>query len=123
MRRTMQNYRWMDTQFKRAIGAQFKPNLNGEILIFRYPQPAAHLFHTMWCPPLRIVVVNAQSENGKVVFDQVIKPWRFVNLPVGNLVLEMDPSTKYNEVLQSILSTSSKRPRIPGGLSVGGTDS
>jgi hypothetical protein len=119
----MQNYHWMDTQFERAMGAQFKPSLNGEILIFSYPHPSAHVFHTMWCPPLRIVVVNAQSENGKVVFDRVIKPWRVVNLPVGNLVLEMDPSTEYNEVLESILSTSSKRPCIPDGLSVGGTDS
>ena len=121
--RTMQNYHWMDTQVKRAMGAQFKSSLNGEILIFSYPHPAAHLFHTMWCPPLRIVVVNAQSEDGKVVFDQVVKPWRFVNLPAGNLVLEMDPNTEYTEVLQSILSTSSKRSRIPDGLAVGGTDS
>jgi hypothetical protein len=88
-----------------------------------YPQPSAHLFHTMWCPPLRIVVVNAQSEDGGVVFDRVVQPWRFVNLPAGNLVLEMDPDTEYTEVLQSILSTSTKRPHIPDGLPVGGTDS
>ena len=119
----MQNYHWMDTRLKRAMGAQFKPSLMGEILVFSYPHPAEHLFHTMWCPPLRIVVVNAQSEDGKVVFDQVVKPWRFVNLPAGNLVLEMDPNTEYTEVLHSILSTSPKRPRIPDGLPVGGTDS
>ena len=119
----MQNYHWMDTRLKRALGAQFKPSLKGDILIFRYPHPAAHLFHTMWCPPLRIVVVNAQSEDGNVVFDQVVEPWRFVNLPVGNLVLEMDPDTEYTEVLHGILSTSQKRPHIPDGLPVGGTDS
>ncbi len=119
----MQNYHWMDTQLKRAMGAQFKPSLNGEILIFSYPHPSAHLFHTMWCPPLRIVVVDAQSEDGRVVFDRVVEPWRFVNLPAGNLVLEMDPDTEYTEVLHSILSTSAKRPHIPGGLPVGGTDS
>ena len=121
--RTMQNYHWMDTKLKRAIGAQFKSNLKGEIMVFPYPHPAAHLFHTMWCPPLRIVVVDAQPEDGKVVFDQVIKPWRFVNLPAGNLVLEMDPNTEYTEVLPSILSASQKRPRIPDNLPVGGTDS
>ena len=121
--RTMQNYHWMDTKLKRAIGAQFKSNLKGEIMVFPYPHPAAHLFHTMWCPPLRIVVVDAQPEDGKVVFDQVIKPWRFVNLPAGNLVLEMDPNTEYTEVLPSILSASQKRPCIPDNLPVGGTDS
>ena len=72
--RIMQNYHWMDTRLKRALGAQFKPSLKDDILIFRYPHPATHLFHTMWCPPLRIVVVNAQSEDGKVVFDQVVEP-------------------------------------------------
>jgi len=119
----MQNYHWMDTRLKRALGAQFKPSLKGDILIFRYPQSAGHLFHTMWCPPLRIVVVNAQSDAGKVVFDQVVEPWHFVNLPVGDLVLEMDPNTEYTEVLPSILGASQKRPRIPDGLPVGGTDS
>ncbi|HLO13620.1 MAG TPA: hypothetical protein VK206_02250, partial [Anaerolineales bacterium] len=121
--RTMQNYHWMDTRLQRAIGAQFKHSLNGEILVFSYPHPSEHLFHTLWCPPLRIVAVNTQTEESKVVFDQVVKPWRFVNLPVGNLVLEMDPSTEYTEVLQRILSTSQKRPRIPDNLLVGGTDS
>jgi hypothetical protein len=119
----MQKYHWMDTQFKRAKGAQFKSSLNGEILVFGYPHPAVHMFHTMWCPPLRIVVVDAQSEEGRVVFDRVVKPWRFVNLPPGNLVLEMDPDTEYTEVLQSILSNSTKRTHIPDGLPVGGTDS
>ena len=119
----MQNYHWMDTRLKRTLGAQFKSSLKGDILIFPYPHPAAHLFHTMWCPPLRIVVVNAQLEDGKVVFDQVVEPWRFVNLPVGDLILEMDPDTEYTEVLDGVLSDSQTRPRIPDGLPVGGTDS
>lgn len=119
----MQNYHWMDTRIKRAIGAQFKPDLNGEILVFHYPHPAAHLFHTMWCPPLRIVVVNAYSEDTKVIFDQVIEPWRFVNLPIGDFVLEMDPNTDYAAALPGILKESQKNPRIPADLPVGGTDS
>jgi hypothetical protein len=119
----MQNYRWIDTRLQRAIGAQFKTSLNGEILVFSYPHTASHLFHTMWCPPLRIVVVDVQSDSSKVVFDRVVEPWHFVNLPAGNLVLEMDPTTDYTEALQSILSTSQKRPHIPDGLPVGGTDS
>jgi hypothetical protein len=97
--------------------------LNGEILVFRYPHTASHLFHTMWCPPLRIVVVDALSESGKVVFDCVVEPWHFVNLPAGNLVLEMDPTTDYTEVLPSILGTSQKKPHIADDLPVGGTDS
>jgi hypothetical protein len=119
----MQNYRWIDTRLKRAMGAQFKTSLNGEILVFSYPHTASHLFHTMWCPPLRIVVVDAHSESGKVVFDRVVEPWRFVNLPAGNFVLEMDPNTDYTEALQSILSTSQKRPHVSDDLPVGGTDS
>lgn len=119
----MQNYHWMDTRLKRAFGAQFKPSLRGDILVFSYPHPSKHLFHTLWCPPLRIVAVNTQMKESKVVFDQVIMPWRFVNLPAGDLILEMDPNTEYTDVLESILSTSNKRPRIPDGLPVGGTDS
>src|SRR5215218_4345625 len=115
----MQNYQWMDTRLKRALGAQFKPSLKGDILIFPYPHPSEHLFHTMWCPPLRIVVVDAQSQDRKVVFDRVVQPWSFLNLPAGDLVLEMDPNTEYTETLQSILSTPSKKHRIPDGLSVG----
>jgi len=119
----MQNYYWMDTRLKRAIGAQFKPSLNGEILVFSYPHPAEHLFHTMWCPPLRIVAVNTQTEESKVVFDQVVQPWRFVKLPAGDIILEMDPKTEYKPVLGDILSTAEKMPRIPDDLPVGGTDS
>ena len=119
----MQNYHWMDTRLKRALGAQFKLSLKGDILLFPYPHPSAHLFHTMWCPPLRIVVVNAHSQDRKVVFDRVVKPWSFVNLPAGDLVMEMDPQTEYIETLQSILGTPSKKHSMPDGLSVGGTDS
>ena len=83
----MQHYHWMDTRLKRALGAQFKRSMRDDILIFRYPHPSTHLFHTMWCPPLRIVAVNTQTEKSKVVFDQVVQPWRFVKLPAGDMVL------------------------------------
>lgn len=121
--RTMQNYHWMDTRLKRALGAQFKRSLRGDVLVFRYPHPSTHLFHTMWCPPLRIVAVNTQTEKSKVVFDQVIQPWRFVKLPAGDIILEMDPKTDYEPVLGNILNTAEKMPRIPYDLPVGGTDS
>lgn len=114
---------WMNSWLQRLLGAQFRRNLNGGILIFRYPHPAAHTFHTMWCPLLRIVVLENDSENAKVHFDKIVKPWRFVLLPPGELILEMDPETDYRAVLPEILQKSQSEPRISRNLPIGGTDS
>ena len=76
----------------------------------------------MWCPPLRIVAVNTQTEESKVVFDQVVQPWRFVK-PCRRHHLRMDPKTNYEPVLGNILNTAEKMPRIPDDLPVGGVDS
>lgn len=119
----MQTYHWMNTRLQKALGAQFKRKLGEKILVFRYPYPAARLFHTLWCPPLRVVVVDDDTESAKVVFDKVVKPWRFVTLPAGKLVLEMDPDVEYGEALERILDISKSMPQIPDHMPVGGTDS
>ncbi|HEX2997909.1 MAG TPA: hypothetical protein VHP14_24005 [Anaerolineales bacterium] len=113
-------YRWIKTWLERLIGAQFRKNLNGEILIFRYPYSAPRTFHTMWCPPLRIVVLDSDA---KVLFDKIVKPWRFVFLPPGELILEMDPDTDYGEIVPEITQKSKSQPRISRDLPIGGTDS
>jgi hypothetical protein len=113
----------MNTSLKRFIGAQFRKSLDGEVLVFRYPHPAQHLFHTMWCPPLRIVVLASDYVDAPVLFDQVIKPWSFVSLPAGKLVLEMDPDTDYRIVLPEITLTSRKTSILSEDLPIGGTDS
>ena len=119
----MQKHDWMNTRLQRAIGAQFSRKLGEKILIFRYPFPATRLFHTLWCPPLRIVVLDNDTESARVVFDQVIKPWRFVSLPAGMLVLEMDPGVEYAEDLKTIREISQGMPRISDDQPVGGMDS
>jgi hypothetical protein len=116
-------YQWMNTSLKRLIGAQFNKNLNGEVLVFRYPYPAARVFHTMWCPPLRIVVLSSSSIDSEVLFDRIVKPWHFIQLPAGELILEMDPDTDYRTVLPEITQTSRIMPVISNDLPVGGTDS
>jgi hypothetical protein len=113
----------MNTSIKRLIGAQFRKNLNGEILIFRYPTRATRMFHTMWCAPLRIVVLESDSSDARVLYDKIVEPWRFVLLPAGELVLEMDPGTDYAPALQEITKTSRKAPKITQDLPIGGIDS
>lgn len=116
-------YQWMDTHYKRMMGAQFKASLGQEIFVFHYPHPAKRLFHTMWCPPLRIVVLNIDNVSQEVLFDQIVQPWRFVNLPAGRIVLEMDPDDDYKDILPEILSTVGAVQKIDSNLLVGGTDS
>jgi len=113
----------MNTSLKRVIGAQFRKSLEGDVLVFRYPHPTKHIFHTMWCPPLRIVVLASDCVNAPVLFDQVVNPWRFVSLPAGQLVLEMDPETDYRAILPEITQESRKTPILSDDLPIGGTDS
>lgn len=70
---------------RRAIGAMFKkPHQVGEI-VFRYRRSRSRLFHTFFCPPLRI---RAFEASGRKVFDRVIPPGRVVKLPPCVLVIE-----------------------------------
>jgi hypothetical protein len=116
-------YKWMNTWFSHMMGAQFRKSLVGEVLVFKYPHAAPRVFHTMWCPLLRIVVLDSDLFDAKVLFDKVVEPWRFVSLPAGMLVLEMDPDCDYKEVLCEITKASRSKPVISDSLPIGGTDS
>lgn len=71
--------------FRRAIGAMFrKPHQVGKI-VFRYRHPRPRLFHTFFCPPLRIQAFEA---SGRKVFDRVVPPGQIVKLPPCVLVIE-----------------------------------
>ena len=69
----------------------FKRGLGDTALVFQFPRPAARLFHTFFCPPLRIL---ALSEGGQIIHDQVVGPNRFVRLPPTRTVIEIDPQRK-----------------------------
>jgi len=81
--------RLLTTSWRRSLGAMFRDRLGDTGLVFLYPFAAPRLFHTLFCPPLRL---TALSEEGEVIFDQVTPPWRFVWLPPTRLILETDPA-------------------------------
>ena len=69
----------------------FMRELGEKTLVFRYGHPAARLFHTFCCPPLRIL---ALSEQGEIIYDRVVGPNRFVRLPPTSIIIEIDPQRK-----------------------------
>jgi len=78
----------LTTPWQRSLGAMFHRPLGDTILLFTYPHPAARLFHTYFCPSLRIIALD---EHGETLFDQVVSPGQFVRLPVCRLIVEADP--------------------------------
>lgn len=95
--------------WQRSWGAMFARNLSEDILAFVYPQDAPRTFHTFFCPPLRIVALSA---DGQVLFDQVIKPWKFVKLPACRYVIETGPKNDYRPYMDTILSLSPTLPQL-----------
>ena len=81
--------RLLTTSWQRALGAMFRKSLGNTGLAFLYPYIAPRLYHTFFCPPLRL---TAFSEQGKIIFDRVTPSRRFVRLPPTRLVLESDPA-------------------------------
>ena len=65
------NMQLLTTSWQRARGAVFRKKLGDTGLAFLYPFTAPRLFHTFFCPPLRL---TALSEQGEIVFDRVISP-------------------------------------------------
>jgi hypothetical protein len=100
---------FMVTSQQRATGAMFCRNLDTAILAFIYPNDSVRIFHTLFCPPLRIVALDA---GGQVLFDEVISKWRLVQLPVCRYVIETDPKVDYRPYVNTILSIS---PDLPQG--------
>ncbi len=93
---------------QRAFGAMFMQNLNEDILAFVYPTDEARIFHTFFCPPLRIVALSAE---GQVLFDEVISKWRWVKLPACRYVIETGPKVDYRPFVNTILSISPDLPQ------------
>jgi hypothetical protein len=67
----------------------FRKTLGDTVLLFVYPSPSMRLFHTFFCPPLRIMAVAG----GVVVYDQVVIRPGFVHLPICDVVIEAAPET------------------------------
>lgn len=111
-------YHLLTTSWQRSMGAMFKKLLNDTVLVFVYPHPAPRLFHTFFCPPLRIL---ALSEVGEILFDQVIIRHQFVRLPATRLILETAPGIvlspdDLNTLARNLTS------RMPPSLSTGAID-
>ena len=58
----------LTTPWQRSLGAMFHRHLGDTILLFAYPHPAARLFHTYFCPSLRIIALddNGAPWSGRV---------------------------------------------------------
>ncbi len=93
---------------QRSFGAMFMRDLKQDLLAFIYPTAAPRLFHTFFCPPIRIVAV---SSLGCILFDEVISKWRFVKLPACTYVIETGPEVDYRPFVQTILSTAPDLPQ------------
>jgi len=97
------------TSEQRATGAMFMESLNDTVLAFIYPSDGARTFHTFFCPPMRIIALNAE---GQVVFDEVIVKWKWVRLPVCRYVIETGPKVEYRPFMNTILSISPELPQV-----------
>jgi hypothetical protein len=80
--------RYLTRGWERGLGAMFRRDLDGRILVFIYPRPAAHLYHTFFSPRLRML---ALADDGSPLFDAVVPPNRVQALPASRLVVECDP--------------------------------
>ena len=81
----------LSSPWTRATGAMFRGKLGDKILIFIYPHTAPRLFHTFFCSPLHILAMNG---DGEVVFDQVVSPNRFIQIPASRIIIESDPDAE-----------------------------
>lgn len=96
----------LTTGWERARGAMFRSTLEQSILVFCYPQPVRHLYHTFFCPPLRI---TALSDDGKIAFSESFTSGTFVRLPPARIVLESAPDVSPEEVVDIV---AAQRPEV-----------
>jgi hypothetical protein len=105
--------RFLTRGWERGMGAMFRRDLDGRILVFVYQRPASHLFHTFCSPPLRLL---ALADDGSPLFDAVIPPNRMVPLPASRLVVECDPERSLSQNdLAEIAAITPIGQRIPVG--------
>jgi len=81
----------LTTPWQRSLGAMFHRHLGDTLFLFAYPHPAPRLFHTFFCPPLRIIALD---DAGQTLFDQAVSPGQFVRLPACRWIVEVDPEHK-----------------------------
>jgi hypothetical protein len=102
----------LTTPWQRSLGAMFQRHLGETVLLFAYPHPAPRLFHTFFCPPLRIIALD---DDGESLFDQVTSPGQFVKLPACRLVVEADPGCNLTPAFLSELTRDAQQLRIASG--------
>jgi hypothetical protein len=93
---------------QRALGAMFTKSLNDEILVFFYPESASRTFHTFFCPPIKMIALDA---DGQVVFEEIVTKWRFVHLPACKFVIETAPKVNTQPYMDTILSYNPPFPQ------------
>ncbi|MBC8508193.1 MAG: hypothetical protein H8D34_25310, partial [Chloroflexi bacterium] len=81
----------LSSPWARARGAMFRGKLGKTVLVFIYPYAAPRLFHTFFCSPLHILALNGE---GGIVFDQIVSPNRFIQIPASRIIIESDPDTE-----------------------------
>jgi hypothetical protein len=105
---------WKVTSWQRSWGAMFKRPLGDAILVFLYPHPAPRLFHTFFCPSLRIITLNG---GGEMSSDQVAAPNHFVRLPASQVVIETDPEQELTpgDIENLFQEATARLPRVISG--------
>ena len=83
--------RFLSRSRDRTLGAMFQRGLGRRILVFLYPRAERRLFHTFFCPPLRILALSGEGER---LQDGLWPKNRLVRLPATRLVVECDPGLK-----------------------------
>jgi hypothetical protein len=83
------NVKHLTTPWQRSRGAMFQNRLGETVLLFAYPLAAPRLFHTFFCPPLRVIALD---DDGEILFDQIKQPGEFFRLPAVHLIIEADPA-------------------------------
>lgn len=91
--------RVLRNSYERAIGAMFCSPLKNKVLAFVYPFACERIFHTWFCPRLRILCFDG---TGRLSYNRLIEPWQWVRLPETRLVLELDPESDNHNLVEEI---------------------
>ena len=100
--------RYLTRGWERGLGAMFRRDLDGRILVFIYPRPAAHLYHTFCSPRLRML---ALADDGSPLFDDVVPPNRVKRLPSSKLVVECAPEWELSRADLAAIAASALPPK------------
>jgi len=92
--------RILSTSWQKAWGAMFRRTMEETVLVFAYPVAAPRLFHTFFCPPLRLIALDEQDQ---IAFERAVPPNRFVPLPASRIVIETAPDFDCASHLPEIL--------------------